>query len=393
MDSYSTLDLVEESLRFIEDGSSELFETMDSSTIEAYIYKPLIPDDFISYTENRRIKYYHTQFIVWQAYMNNRLNDEREKYLLELSENEHLKLPHFISPDEETKNEDDDHEHVILDTDNVPIMFYTLSDLMKLLSKFKNGEITQNENDFFNIIQDKIAALMKHTYGTHVIDVNEYEQHTLDNIFHVSEGWIQDIFCMLCDIHKLIQCGKDLQNIRSQWPEIKINVINKYREKINDRYTMMNKYDFAHSCNIYTIEYDMMLFERMKSRRIRNKINDNDVDTIRLLNSEYVDIEPTNVDHAKYREECFQVMLFDQTFQDVQIKDYYVTNYEIDDLMNKQVDAMDRYRNTRYFIVRAPPHVGYKFAVIDNQEYIKYEFDIFSEAMYHFSELSGYKLF
>jgi hypothetical protein len=390
MDKYSTLEIVEKSLDLIENHKNGLFEKFTTKQIEEYIYKSISIDDFTVRKENLKLKFIHYQQITWCAYMIYRMDSEKEKLLIEIDQDQHKTIKNF---GEFSIIDNDNEDYILNNVIDTPILFYSLSELMALFEQFKNGKITKNIDEFFQLIQDKIALLIKHTYDTHVIDMNEYEKSTLDNLYHVNTEWTMDVFCLCCDIYKLHKFGEQLNKIPTKEYTIDKERLQEYQLLINERYNLINKYEFTDKCDLYTIKSKIMLFERFKTCRSNNKQYVKENDIIKFINPDYTPIEVVDIYKAEYNSECFQTNLFNQSFRNSSIEEYYSIDYEITNMLNRTFNPLDVFKNYQFFIARAPPQVSYKFVVIDRKNNDKYICLTFSEAMYLFTLKTEFKLF
>ena len=223
-------------------------------------------------------------------------------------------------------------------------------------------------------------------------DVTEYQQYTLDEVYFVSEGWINDIFCFLHDIFNLISFQKSVDAIECESVPVDLEARERFARSVEYKYSLINKYEFTEKYAKYEMEDMVMLYDIMRFRRVNNKITSDIVGTVRLQNPDYAPKDVTTIDDAPNRVECFLAHFFNQAFADVTIDDFYERFFDMDRLMKRQVNALDKFQETGFFIIKSSPHGSYKYAVYRRSSDTKLVFDKFIDALFYLSCNTEYNL-
>lgn len=372
------LDVIHNTLNIIHNGLYDL-TTEEKKIIREKVYKKLTQEDFKTIIEGRTIIFYNIQRITWMKYIIQLVNDEDEEAILQMDT--HDPVSKYLESTEGIRYADE------------KVIFLNLSELMDFLWQFRKGNVTKHIDEYFEIIEKKISIFTRHTYDESVIDLVEYQQYTLDGIYHVSDGWMYDIFCFIHDIYNMIQFQKKIDALPLSPNTLEERTVNSFNQIIENKFRIMNSFEFASKYSKFEMDDMVMLYDIMRFKRIQSVLDMDIASVVTDQNPDYTPHGVENIEKVPYRNECFLIYMFNQTFQKMDIYDYYERFYDPDRLFDRVINPLDRVVDISCFIIKSAPHAKYPYSVYLRESKTKIIFDTFSEAMCYIGENTPYNLF
>lgn len=378
MTDSTELDSINNTIDILHNGLYDL-TTRQKQELRCSVYKKLHHTDFKTIMEGRTINYYHIQMIQWLNYIFQVVDDEEEEALA--AREHHDVASKFMESSEG------------IEYANEQVILFNLSELMDFLLQFRKGNITKHVDEYFDLVEQKICLYIRHTYDEATIDVVEYQQYTLDQIYHVSEGWVYDMFCFLNDVYNMIQFQHKIDAIPCISNTLTSKTIETFNQITENKFHIMNRFEFTSKYSKFEMEDMVMLYDIMKFKRVNNVLSVDINNVVMYQYPDYVAREVSNINTAPYKNECFLLYLFNQLFVDVDIYDYYERFYDANRLFDVQVNFMDRERDVSCFIIKSAPHSTYPYSVYIRSKEAKIVFNTFAEAMCYLGEHTQYNLF
>lgn len=350
---------------------------LSKKQLAEYVYTPITKDDFKTVKYDGTNIFITPYYMYWMAYMFHIVDDEREQQMSEIKEYNHYRESFFRTDGE--------------DFIGYGIVYAPVSTLIKLISRFKRGEIDEEIDTFVETLEFKIGVFMKHAYDGYMNDLVQYQFPTCEDTFATNERFVFDMYCQMCDIWRQYKWETPLMDFEiskidddDRYPE--------YLEMLERKCLLVNRYEFVEKCNTYNIHEHCGLFEVMSTQRETEKLYVNDQE---IVNTTLTDLEPItmkNYMESKIRLECFIINYFDQTHLRSKFAEFYCKDLNPKPFLTRTNNPADIDVNRRYFIYKFPPFTRLGFGLVDRDRNTIKTHPEFTVICHQFGLLSGHKI-